>query len=102
MFGRGSTISVKDADGVCDDPLHTQKNPWVHLGHFQLNMPSSLCSLTSFKCSAAFRLVFLPADEAGLSVFSRVRGAATPIPSVAGFNVCIEHIRLGSFRGGTR
>ena len=92
MSSNGATNSVDVTEGVCGDESWTQKNPQLHLGHFQDAKPNSLHSLAWF-ISTAFFSVPLAADEADVVIFAWLGCAAAGIPLETDLNIWVEGIR---------
>src|SRR5882724_8924938 len=102
MSGKGAAISVYVVEGVHGDALRTQRKPWLHLGHFQEDIPNSLHSLTCFSSTTAFRLVFVPADDADVTILAGIGSASASIPSVTDLDVQIVGVRMRLFGGRSR
>ena len=97
--GKGAAISVYIAEGVRRDALRTQRKPQLHLGHFQEDIPNSLCSLACFSSATAFRLVFVPTDDTDVMILAGIGSALASIPLVTDLDVWIVGVRMRFFGG---
>src|SRR5882724_417043 len=102
MSGKGAAISVYVAEGVRGDALRTQRKPQLHLGRFQEDIPNSLRSLACFSSTTAFHLVFVPADDADVTILAGIRSASASVPSVTDLDVRVVGVRMRLFGGRSR
>ena len=102
MFGRGAAISEKVADGVRGNASRTHRKLRVHLGHFQIDAPSSLRSLASFSRVAVFCLMFLAAGDTDMSVFARFGCASASIPPTTDLDIWVKMVGSRSLHCGSR
>ena len=97
MSGKGAAISVYVAEGVHGDALWTQRKPRLHLGCFQEDIPNSLRSLACFSSATAFRLVFVPTDDADVMILAGIGSASASNPLVTDLDVRIVGVRMRFF-----